>query len=127
MQRKKLEAVAEAIVRTSGYLQADSGLYQSRNPGGLRAYGVSQARDEEGFRTFGSMLDGMQALLFDVSLKLEGRSKAGLKPSDTLSDFAVACGQPATAAVAWSAFLRKALRDHTLSQKSALQQLIGDE
>lgn len=117
MERCKLEAVAEAIMRTSGYTQPENPLYVARNPGGLKAFSPSQPKDEHGNRVFNSLLDGLQALLFDVSLKLEGKSRHKLGPSSTLAEFAVACGQPATAATAWAAFLRKALHDETINQK----------
>lgn len=126
MNKRKLEALAEARVRYSGYLNADNSLYAARNPGGLVAFSSTQTKDEQGFRTFRSMLDGMQALLFDVELKMAGRSRAALSPESTLTDFAEACGQQATAAVAWASFLRKALRDTNISQKTTIAYFIGD-
>ncbi len=120
MDRRKLEAVAEAIVRTSGYLNADTPIYTGRNPGGLLAFSPRHARDEQGFRVFPSVMNGMEALFFDVALKLEGKSRAHLAATDTLSDFAEACGLNRAAAVNWSAFLRKALHDPALSQKTEI-------
>ena len=110
MDRKVIEAVAEAIVKTSGYWNADNPIYDARNPGGLLAFSPTQTRDANGYRIFASSLDGMQALLYDVQLKLNGKSRSKLAPKNTLADFAASCGLP-NAAVAWSAFLRKALHD----------------
>jgi len=126
VQRRKLEAVAEALIKTSGYHVPEGKLYQTRNPGGLLAYSPAQQRDEEGMRVFNSVLDGFQALLFDVGLKLEGKSRAHLRPDQTLTDFAAAYNQP-LAAQAWAAFLRKALHDPNITHKTKIEFfLIGD-
>jgi hypothetical protein len=124
MNRRILEAVAEAIVEKSGYLIPDSSLHKARNPGGLLAFSTSQARDENGYRAFGSVLDGLQALLFDVEIKLAGRSRAHLTPANSLEDFAVSCGQPATAAQAWARFLKRALADEAISAKTQIGYLL---
>jgi hypothetical protein len=126
MQRRKLEALAEAIVHVSGYREPGSTLYLARNPGGLRAFKPEHLRDADGNRIFGSVIDGLQALLFDTALKLEGMSKACLQPSDTLQDFAVSCGQPFTAADAYAKFLRKALSNESISRKTALAFLLEE-
>lgn len=125
MQRHKLEAVAECITHYSGYLKPESALYAGRNPGGLVAF-ASQPKDAQGFRTFRSVLDGMQALIFDVQLKMTGKARTVLLPSATLADFAQAYGHPAAAAVAWSSFLRKALHDQTISHKTEISYFLGD-
>jgi hypothetical protein len=126
MDKRVLEAVAEAIVRTSGYWNADNPIYDARNPGGLLAFSPTQTRDENGYRVFSSSLDGMQALLYDVQLKLAGKSRAKLGPDSTLADFAASCGLP-NAAVNWSAFLRKALHDANISPKTPISHFLGDK
>lgn len=126
MDRKIIEAVAEAIVKTSGYWNADNPIYDARNPGGLLAFSPTQSRDVSGYRVFASSLDGMQALLYDVQLKLSGKSRAKLKPENTLADFAAACGLP-NAGVAWSAFLRKALHDANINPKTPLAHFLGQD
>lgn len=123
MDRKVIEAVAEAIIRTSGYWNADNPLYDARNPGGLLAFSATQSKDANGNRIFASVLDGMQALIYDVGLKLEGKSRARLRPDQTFADFAAACGLP-NAGVAWSAFLRKALHDSTISPKTPIEHFL---
>src|SRR5579871_129648 len=120
MTKRKLEAVAEAIVKTSGYWNADSEVYEARNPGGLLGFSPTHKKTASGFRQFASMIDGFQALLYDVELKMAGKSRAKLKPESTLEDFAVACGFQKPAAVNWAAFLRKALRDDKISHKTAI-------
>ena len=128
MNRRKLEALAEAVVAYSGYLQPDSALHAARNPGGLKALGATQSRDDKGNRTFRSVLDGYQALLYDVELKVAGimkdgvlqRSRARLTPDHTLMDLSAAYNLPITTASAWSRFLRQALSDSTISAKTPL-------
>ena len=126
MDKKVHEAIAEAIVRTSGYWHADNPLYDARNPGGLLAFSPTQARDDKGYRVFNSVLDGTQALFYDVQLKLTGKSRAKLKPESTLTDFAAACGLP-LAASNWASFLRKALHDQTISPKTPLRHFLGEQ
>lgn len=103
----------------SGY-QPGSALWTARNPGALKAYSPKHEKDEHGNRVFSSILDGLQALVFDLKLKLAGNSKARLRPTNTLGDLAVTYGQSSVAADAWAKFLRKAL-DHTeLNRKTPL-------
>lgn len=120
MQRRRLEALAEAVQHVSGYQIPGSPLYLARNPGGLKAYNVKHVADEQGHRVFGSVIDGLQALLFDTALKLEGMSRHCLQPSDTLQEFAVAHGQPPTAAEAYAKFLRRALQNDSINKKLTL-------
>lgn len=124
MQRKRLEALAEAVAHTSGYGIVGSPLYAARNPGGLKAYG--KTADEHGNRVFGSVIDGLQALIFDTQLKLTGMSRACLQPSNTLQDFAISHNQPATAALAWAKYLRKALNKDDISAKTELHFFLED-
>lgn len=125
MNKRKLEALAEAVASVSGYHVPGSVLYTARNPGGLKAYG--KAADAQGNRVFNSVIDGLQALLFDTQLKLQGMSRHCLQPSNTLQDFAVSHGQPLTASVAYAKFLRKALLDETIHAKTELLYFLDEE
>jgi hypothetical protein len=127
VNKRKLEALAEAIAHTSGYYIPDNPLHDARNPGGLRAVFAAHKRDANGHRVFQSFLDGMQALLFDIQTKLEGKSRAKLTSSSTLSDFAIAFGQPAAAAQVWTKFLRRALHDDAISHKTTIEYFFGDK
>lgn len=124
MRRNRLEALAEAVASVSGYSIPGSPLYTARNPGGLKAYG--KTTDEHGNRVFGSIVDGLQALIFDTALKLEGRSRAALSPTDTLQEFALSHGQPATAAEAYVKFLRRALHDDSISKKLTISYFLAE-
>ena len=122
----KIEALSEAVVHYSGYREPGSPLHIARNPGGLKAHTQRHARDEHGNRIFTSVLDGMQALIFDTHLKVTGESSAKLKPTDTLVGFAAAHNQPSTVASAYVKFLRKAMKDDSLSAKMPLSYFLED-
>lgn len=133
MNKRKLEALAEAVASVSGYHVPGSVLHTARNPGGLRACRlfkcgqyIWQPRDQHGNRKFRSITDGLQALIFDTQLKLQGMSRHCLQPSSTLQDFAVSHGQPPTAGDAYAKFLRKALSDETINKKTELMYFLED-
>lgn len=121
MNRRNLEALAEAITHYSGYLDPTSPLYHARNPIGLRPVKPEQPRDSHGFRIFRSMLDGMQAAIFDLEFKVV---KHRMSPESTLTDLALAYGRKATEAVAWAKFLRQALLDEAISHRTMIKQLL---
>lgn len=126
MDQRKLEALAEAIAQTSGYQIPDHPLHAARNPGGLPAVAAAHKRNADGYRVFKSVLDGMQALLFDIETKLSGKSRARLQPTSNLADFATAFGQPATAAQAWAKFLRRAIGDEYITHKTTIAYFYED-
>ena len=115
----KLEALAEAIAQYSGY-EPGSDLWMARNPGGLKSYSPKHEKDTHGNRVFASVLDGMQALVFDVKLKLTGKSKAQLKPTNTLADLAASYGKSLVEGDARAKFLRKALHNTEINRKTPL-------
>lgn len=117
VNQQKLEALAEAIVKVSGYLNPESSIHYGRNPGGLPAFFPSHKRDADGLRVFNSMLDGLQALLFDIELKVTGKSKHRLRPNSTLIDLANAYEKPITSAAVWAKFMKHALRNEHINDK----------
>ena len=117
---RKIEILAESIIRYSGYSEPDSALYAARNPGALKATSMRHLKNEHGHRVFSSFIDGVQALLFDLDLKLSGKSWANLSHTSTLEDLALAYSLPFTVADAWSKFLKKALGDSTINRRTPL-------
>ena len=107
------DALVDAIVNSSGYRIPGSAIHKARNPGGLKAYGV-KSRDADNYRVFKSDIDGLQALKFDVQLKIAGKSRVACV---TLADLAAAYHAPVKS---WVAFLKAALEDNTLSAKTPL-------
>src|SRR5579871_643054 len=117
---RKIEALADAITKSTGYLNPENELYSSRNPIGLPAVSPKHVRDSRGKRVFHSVLDGYQAALFDLELKCSGKSKAKLKPNATLRDLMVVYGYPEAMGDVCSKFLRKALGDPTIKGTTPL-------
>lgn len=61
---------------------------RNNNPGNLRFIGQQGAsQGEGGFAKFNSPEEGYAALLNDVQSKVSGKSRSGLRPTDTLVDF----------------------------------------
>lgn len=118
--RRKLEALVEAMIQYSGYREPSSGVYQARNPANLRAYRQDHVRDEEGRRVFPSVIDGLQAALWDMAYKLSGQSTAHLQPSQSLVELVGAYHLPSGTSQAWARFLRQALHNETITAKTPL-------
>jgi hypothetical protein len=123
MDRRTVEAIAEAIAHYSGYMEPTNPLYKARNPLGLRPLKPEHPFDEMGNRIFRSVLDGMQAAIFDLEVKLGGR----LSPDSTLSDLAVAYGRKPTEAQAWSRFLRAALDDASITAHTQIKRFLEEQ
>lgn len=123
---KRLEALADAIVHHSGWHDPESAPYQSRNPGGLRAVSPKHAKDAAGLRIFRSALDGYQALLFDLAVKCVGRSRTRLKPTSTLRDLILAYGKPEGTAGYVVKYLKRALKDSTITERVMLAYFTED-
>ena len=112
---RKVEALAEAITKLTGYHDPTSEAHIARNPGRLS--------DTEGLRVYRSFLDGYQSLLHDLTVKLSGKSRSGLTPDSTLLDLATVQKEkdPAVASRQWALFLRAALGDNNLTNKIQLK------
>lgn len=117
---RKVEGLAEAIMKFSGYLDPSSDLHEARNPGGLKATSMRHLSTSQGHRVFNSFIDGVQALLFDLNTKLSGQSWAHLKPESNLKDLAISYALPAQTAAAWAKFLRAALKDDKIAAETTL-------
>ena len=82
----KLEVLADAIAYNNKAHEPESPAYQNRNPGNLLAFSFKHPRDEQGRRIFSSLLDGYQALLFDLRIKCQGKSRANIPDTANLTD-----------------------------------------
>ena len=124
---KSIEALAEAVIHYSGYSEPSSTLYAARNPGALKATSMRHVKNDEGYRVFNSFVDGVQALLFDIQLKVTGQSWAKLKSTSTLRDLALSYSLEVTHANAWARFLRKALNDNGITAETELGYFLKDK
>jgi hypothetical protein len=116
----RLEALADAIVHYSHWNDPESASYQNRNPGELSAVSVKHPKDATGQRIFKSSMDGYQALIFDLAVKCSGRSRTRLKPDSSLRDLVLAYGKPESTAKFLAKFLKRALGDQSVSEKTLL-------
>ena len=123
---RRLEALADAITRYSGFADPESEEYQIRNPGRLTAFSDKHARTPNGKRVFRSLLDGYQALLFDLAVKCVGKSNSGLKPASTLTDLVLVYGFPPGTVRFVAKFLRHALGDETVKETTPLSYFVTE-
>jgi hypothetical protein len=117
----RLEALADAIVEYSGYRNPESALYQSRNPGGLKAWSPTLLRDLDNYRVFCSFKAGYDALIFDLQRKCSGESHTKLERTSTLKDLITTNGFQPTVVGYVVTFLRRALQDVSISELTPLQ------
>ena len=84
----KIEALLDAIASLKGYSNPDSPSYQLRNPLMVKSFSKpgKNTITEDGTRIFETSLAGIRACLFDLQLKVSGKSRAGLKSTDLLEN-----------------------------------------
>lgn len=132
-----IEALAQAIAAFSGYRDPGSDLFHANNPGGLRATSPEHAKDYDDNRVFRSFLDGWQALMHDIEVKLtRPDSRAQLNPTEhTLPDLArffvfhtknkqIVDRYSRRLAHSWAEFLRKALKDPEINKNTKLERFL---
>lgn len=127
----KLEAIVDSIGKLNGcFHNPDSDAYRLRSPLLVRSFACAGKHevDEQGRRVFDSILAGYTAAMFDVRLKLEGNSRAGLKPTDTLSNLLRVYGITEPGGIsAIVSFLRRALKNDQLSKDTPLAFFLKEE
>lgn len=119
----KVEALVDAIARLHGWHNPDSACYAIRNPLMIRSYARpgKHETDGEGRRVFNSLLSGYKAGVFDMSLKIEGKSRAGLKPTDTLTNLLGVYGIKELGGIDnVVSFVKRALKDQSISKSTPL-------
>lgn len=119
----KLEALLDAIASLKGWHNPDSEVYQLRNPLGLASFARvgKHEMDKEGRRVFQSSLAGLKACLFDLEVKVSGKSRAGLKPDDAIANLLRVYGLTEKAGQQQIIkFLRRALKDQTVDLDTKL-------
>lgn len=88
MSVNRLEALHDAISNLRGWTNPDSIAYQIRNPLLVQSFSKPGKNeiDSEGHRIFSTELAGIRACLFDLELKVKGKSRAGIKEDDLLEN-----------------------------------------
>lgn len=105
----RLEVLADAIAYHNQAHEIDTAAYQNRNPGNLIAFSFKHLRDADNRRIFSSILDGYQALLFDLKVKCSGKSRANMPENPTITDLMKSYGQTVSTARMIAKRIRKAL------------------
>lgn len=126
----KLEILVDAVGWHNNLNDSDSDAYRLKNPLLVKSFGRPGKHeiDNQGRRVFDSLISGYRACLFDLSLKIEGKSRAGLKPTDCLENLLGSYGITGPAATERIVkFLRKALKDQTVSGKTPLSYFLTAE
>lgn len=88
-----IDALADAIMNYQGW-RLGSRSYRNRNPGNLRGSPYKVGTDDQGYAIFRSLPHGYDALVFDLTAKITGRSSHKLGVTSTLLDL-VNCYAPA--------------------------------
>ena len=84
----RIEALFDALASLKGWSNPDSLAYQLRNPLMVKSFSKPGKNEitEEGYRVFSTQLAGVRAGLFDLDLKIRGKSRAGIKTDDLLEN-----------------------------------------
>jgi hypothetical protein len=123
----RVEALAGAFAKLHGAFDPLSEAYKTRNPGMLKAFSPKHEKNENGYRVFNSFASGFDNLLLDLLIKCSGGSHARLKPDDTLINLVLCYGEPKTAAIYIKKFLRKALSDENIMERTPLSWFMEDQ
>lgn len=123
----RLEALVGALAKLHGALDPMSEAYRLRNPIMLKAFSPKHEKNENGYRVFNSFASGWDNAILDVSIKCSGGSHARLKPDeDTLINLVLCYGEPKTAATFVKKYLRHALNDENIMERTKLAWFMED-
>jgi hypothetical protein len=126
----KIEAIVDALGNCNGMNNPESEAYRLRNPILQRSFAKPGKHiiDDKGRRVFDSLQAGYKAATFDVSLKLSGHSRAGLKPEDHLINLLGCYGINQKLAIDKVVnFLRKSLCNQEVSAKTPLSYFLAKD
>jgi hypothetical protein len=84
----RLEALLESLANLKGWMNPDSYTYQIKNPLLIKSFAPAGKHqiDENGVRIFSNWLGGYRACLYDLAVKVSGRSISGVGRGDKLTD-----------------------------------------
>ena len=123
MPVNKLEALLYGLASINGWSNPDAESFQINNPLLIQNYSLPGKNeiDEKGRRVFKTAASGLHAGLYDLSLKIKGESRAGIKRDDLLENLLRVYnviepgGQQAVVK-----FLRRALKDQSIKVETPL-------
>jgi hypothetical protein len=117
----RLEALLEGIANLKGWVNPDSYTYQIKNPLQIKSFAPTGKHqiDENGVRIFSNWLGGYRACLYDLAVKVSGRSISGVGRGDKLSDLLKVYEiQPGLGQDQVIKYLRRAIRDQSISKST---------
>jgi hypothetical protein len=84
----RIEAIVLAIGDCNGAFHPGTTAFDLANPLLLRSFATpgKHSTNPDGIRIFPSLVNGIKAAGFDIELKLKGKSRAGLAPTDRLEN-----------------------------------------
>jgi hypothetical protein len=124
MSVSRIEALHDAISSTKGWNNPDSQAYQLRNPLLVKSFSKPGKNEiaEDGTRIFTTSLAGLRACLFDLDLKIRGKSRAGIKETDLLENLLRVFGVTEIGGQqAVVKYLKRALKTGEISPKTPLK------
>ena len=130
MSVNKLEALLDSIAALKGWGNPDSDAYQLRNPLLVKSYSRpgKNVISDDGTRVFDSSLAGIRSCLFDVKLKVRGKSRAGIKEDDLLENVLRVYGVTELGGQqAVVKFLKRALKTQEISRTTPLKWFLEGE
>jgi hypothetical protein len=122
----RIDALTDAFAKMLGWHDPKSRAYELRNPIMLRAFTPKHAKTEDGYRVFHSFSSGYDNARIDISIKCSGKSRSKLTPEDTLENLVQCYGYPKTSATYIKKFLRHALKDDNIMEKTPLGWFLED-
>jgi hypothetical protein len=151
----KLEALADAIIAHNNYALPDHPQYQFRNPLGLQMFcphalyfkncpecknggfptehptysrPLTKRYDmETGLRIYNNHIQGYQSGIEDLRIKCSGRSKSKVRDTSTIKELIRSYCLPDGTAQAVARFLRKALKDDSITEKTPIGYFLAAE
>jgi hypothetical protein len=114
----RLEALLESIAHLKGWMTPESYTYQVKNPLHIKSFAPAGKHqiDDDGVRIFTNWLGGYRACLYDLAVKVNGRSRAGVRDGDKLSKLLSAYGiKEGLGQQQVVKYLKRALKDESIT------------
>ncbi len=120
----RLEALTDALMSQTGFLDPRSEEYRCRNPLGLKAFSMKHPHNDQGLRIFKNFTAGYVAGLFDVRVKCSGESRAKVDKESSLKELLRCMSKPTDKAHEVAEFLKQALNDDGISADTPLSYFV---
>lgn len=123
----KIDMLVLALADTLGAFSPGTVSFELCNPLLLKSFAAigKHETNADGLRVFPSLISGLKASGFDAALKISGKSRAGLKPTDRLESLFRVYGVSNPGAVSKViSYLRRALKDVSLSKDTPLSHFL---